>query len=276
MGCRYTKPLIRFRLLEKNQRCLNKMSVERNISVTLRTTIHCFVVCVAMVCSMTSVAQDKLELGLFLGGAYYIGDLNPSQHFLNTRPAAGLVVRYAFTDRLAAKLNAIGAGLKGSYPEGGNVYVGQGDYDFDRIIADIGLTGEFNFMCYDHKFFKKQSRFTPYLTAGLVATCYESYKDDSDGKQRIVLSLPFGMGVKYKVTQWLRVGFEWTMRKTFCDDLDLVGDVGMGVDPSDPYKFNENVLSHNNDWYSLAGFTITLSMWPRKLECNDGTKSFNK
>ncbi len=252
------------------------MLIRRNISVILHTTKHIAIVGVALICSLAAQAQDKLELGLFLGGAYYMGDLNPSQHFLNTRPAAGIIVRYAFTDRLAAKLNAIGAGLSGSYPKQGDIYVGNGDYDFDRIIADVGITGEFNFRSYDHMFFKEQSRFTPYLTLGLAATGYESYKDDSDGKQRIVLSLPFGMGVKFKVNHWLRLGFEWTMRKTFTDDLDLVDKVDDGIDPSDPYRFDEKVLTHNNDWYSLVGFTVTLSMWPRKLECNDGTRSFNK
>lgn len=252
------------------------MHQRKNITTILHHTIYITFVGVAMLCSVTTKAQDKLELGLFLGGAYYIGDLNPSQHFLNTRPAIGLITRYAFTDRLAVKLNAIGAGIAGSYPKQGDVYVGTGNYSFDKIIVDIGLTGEFNFMSYDHMFFKQQSRFTPYLTLGLAATGYESYKDNSNGKQRIVLSLPFGIGVKYKVNQWLRLGLEWTMRKTFCDDIDLVDKTDVSIDPSDPYRFNENVLTHNNDWYSLIGATITLSMWPRKLQCNDGTKSFNK
>lgn len=229
-------------------------------------------------CTTSAWAQDKLEMGVFLGGAYYMGDINPSQHFKKTRPAIGFVGRYAFTDRLAAKLNATGARIEGEYPSGGDIYLNweAGDYDFERTIVDIGLTGEFNFMSYDHIFFKKKSRFTPYLTAGLAATCYKSYEEESDGKQRIVLSLPFGMGAKYKINEWLRVGFEWTMRKTFCDDLDLVGERIGTIDPSDPYGFGTQVLTHNNDWYSLAGFTLTISMWPRKLECNDGTRSFNK
>jgi len=224
------------------------------------------------------VGQDKLELGLFLGASYYLGDVNPSQHFKDTRPAIGFIGRYAFSDRLAAKLNVTGARLEGEYPSGGDVYLNHDakEYEFERTILDLGLTGEFNFMSYDHMFFKNKSRFTPYLTLGLAATCYKSYEEESDGKQRIVLSLPFGIGAKYKINEWLRVGLEWTMRKTFCDDLDLVGDIRGTIDPSDPYGIGDHTWTHNNDWYSLAGVTVTISMWPRKLECNDGTRSFNK
>lgn len=224
----------------------------------------------------TIAAQDKLELGLFLGGSYYVGDLNTGVPFKKTRPAVGVVSRYAFTDRLAAKLNAVVANIEGEYPSQDNIYLNStSEYEFRRTFVDVGLTGEVNFRSYDHMFFKDKSKFTPYLTLGLAATIYKSYEENVDGKQKIVVSLPFGMGAKYKVNQWLRLGLEWTMRKTFADDLDLVGDVSGKVNPNDPYGFGSKVLTHNNDWYSLCGVTVTLSMWPRKLECYDGT-NFNK
>ena len=40
-------------------------------------------------------AQKTNEIGIFLGGSYYIGDLNPTGHLNSlTRPAAGLVYRH--------------------------------------------------------------------------------------------------------------------------------------------------------------------------------------
>ena len=229
-----------------------------------------------LACSQKALGQDKLELGVFLGGAYYLGDLNPNQHFLHTRPALGVLGRYAFNDRVALKINVTGAMLKGEYPSGGNIYPNYSDYEFKRFICDVGAMGEFNFLSYDHMFFKDKSTFTPYLTLGLAGTIYKSYKDNDDGKQRIVLSLPFGFGVKYKVNKWLRLGMAWTMRKTFCDDLDMDEKHYGGVDPSDPYGFNTKVLTHNNDWYSLIGVTVTFSMWPRVVPCNDGSRNFNR
>ena len=46
--------------------------------------------------------KKSVELGVFLGGSYYIGDLNPIRHFDQfTKPAGGLVCRYNFNPRLA-------------------------------------------------------------------------------------------------------------------------------------------------------------------------------
>lgn len=223
-------------------------------------------------------AQNKLELGLFLGGSYYMGDLNPSQQFKMTRPAFGGVGRYVFTDRLAVRGNVIMANLAGKYPWSGDKYTNWENtdgYEFSRAVVDIAVMGEFNFMSYDH-LFQKHTRFTPYLTLGVGTTCYKSYGEKEGGKQTFILSLPFGLGAKYKVNKWLRLGFEWTWRKSFADDLDVVEINKAKIDPQDPYNIGTHSNVNNNDWYSMCGITVTMSMWPRKLECNDGLKSFNR
>ena len=53
------------------------------------------------------------EVGVFLGGSYYIGDLNPNGHFSQfTRPAAGIVYRYNFNRRFAARANFLYGNLE--------------------------------------------------------------------------------------------------------------------------------------------------------------------
>ena len=237
-------------------------------------------------------SQDKLEMGLFGGVSYYLGDLNHSQQFKSPRPAFGFIARYVISDRLAAKLNIIGGGIAGKYPANGECYpdklfLGTGtsstgrepstlSYSFERMLVDVGVTGEFNFRSFDHMFNQDQSRFAPYMTIGLATTIYKSYKDYSTWKTDFVLSLPFGLGMKYKVNKWLRVGAEWTMRKSFADDLDYVDPEQADINTNDPFGSGVHKLTHNNDWYSFCGFTVTASMWPRKLSCNDGLRNFNK
>lgn len=258
-----------------------KLQKATNVGSMKRLTLLIFLVASALV-PLRLTAQNKLELGLFAGGAYYMGDLNMNQQFSNTRPAVGAMARYVFTDRLALRCGVTAAQLAGKYPSGGNKYpnraengvaVGNTKYEFERNIADIAIMGEVNFMSYDHMF-HKDTRFTPYLTLGVAATAYTRYTDKSDGEMVFVLSLPFGAGAKYKVNKWLRLGVEWTMRKTFVDDLDVVGNTS-AISPSDPYGFGDNTLTHNNDWYSFAGVTVSLSMWPRSLRCNDGIKKYS-
>ncbi len=248
-----------------------------------------------MLFSLSTAAQDKLEFGLFGGVSYYMGELNPHTQFSHSRPAIGGLARYAFTDRLAAKVAITAAGIAGDYPDHDDLYVNwagttysmtdeEGNvvsttdrsYSFDRTLVDIVAMGEFNFRSYDHIFRQDESRFTPYLTLGIGATCYKRYEDGDDGKTVFVLSLPFGLGAKYKVNKWLRLGLEWRMHKTFVDDLDFVGEEDGKIDPSDPYGFDSSNYLNNNDWYSIVGVSVTVGMWPRKLSCNDGTRSFNR
>lgn len=245
-------------------------------------------------------AQDRLEMGFMGGVSYYLGDLNHTQHFKSPRPAAGFVARYMVNDRIAARANVFGGGIAGEYPGMGDKYpvivpstgadmsavrgsdfIGKSakvdsEYDFSRVLVSVDLMGEFNFRSFDHVFNQGESRWAPYMTLGLGATFYKSYVDEPTGKTDFVLSLPFGLGIKYKLFKWLRVGLEWTMHKTFADDLDLVEPKANQINPNDPYGSKHHTVTHNNDWYSFCGITLTASMLPRKLSCNDGLRKFNK
>lgn len=226
-------------------------------------------------------AQDKIEIGAMAGASFYLGDLNPQKLFSHTKPALGGVVRYNFTDRWAAKAVATLVNIAGQYPESGDVYVAGSSaadqqYSFSKTLIEVGAMGEVNFRSFDHVYRKDDSKWTPYLTAGIAAVAYESYDEQNNTETVFVLSLPFGFGAKYKVNKWLRVGAEWRLCKTFADDLDYAGHTANQINPRDPYGFGKSPLLNNNDWYQVLGATVTLSMWPRKLSCNDGTQRFNK
>lgn len=223
------------------------------------------------------VAQDRIELGGFLGTSYYFGDLNPSMQFKNPHLAIGGIGRYAYSDRLAIKATALYGKISGDYSPGLNYkdlrppanQVDPPSYSFQNVVGDIAVQAEFNFLSYDHKFISS-TNFTPYLSVGVGTTFYSRKSGDAGNlttKPTFILSLPFGAGIKYKVNKWVRVGAEWSFRKTFVDDLDYEGPGD--IDPSDPYGFG-NTGTHNNDWISFAGVYVTISMLKRKTSCNGG------
>ena len=219
-------------------------------------------------------AQDRLELGGFVGTSYYMGDLNSMGHLVNAHLAGGGIGRYVFTDRLAIKGMAIFGTLSGDYKSQNLKYLEAADanYSFKRNIGDLSAQMEFNFRSYDHKFIPTTT-FTPYISVGVATTIYnriDTESENSAGKPSFILSLPFGVGVKYKINKYVRVGAEWTFRKTFVDDLDYMGKGS--IDTSDPYGFGESTFTHNNDWISFAGVYVTISMLKRKTKCNDGMK----
>lgn len=218
-------------------------------------------------------AQDRMEIGAFAGTSYYMGDLNPGTPFKDPHLALGGFIRYAISDRWALKGSATMGGMSGRYPQEGLLYVTEPNdtYSFNRNFGDVAFTAEFNFLSYDHRFLSK-TVFTPYVTAGLASTVYQRKENTGGNESRptvFVLSLPFGVGVKYKLTEWMRVGAEWTMRKTFVDDLDDAG-ATTSVDPTDPYGFGTKSAVHNNDWYSFAGVTLSFNMLKRRSACNAG------
>ncbi len=228
----------------------------------------------SMILSQQGKAQDRLELGAFLGTSYYIGDLSTGVPFSNSHLAFGGIGRYVFTDRIALKGMALVGNISGDYQGQDLKYLEahEGNYSFNRSIGDISAQMEFNFRSYDHKFISTTT-FTPYISVGLATTIYNRIDTDvenSAGNTSFILSLPFGIGAKYKINKYVRVGAEWTFRKTFVDDLDYVGPGS--INPSDPYGFGESTFTHNNDWISFAGVYVTISMLKRKTKCNDGIK----
>ena len=59
-------------------------------------------------------AQKTNEIGLYLGGSYYIGELNPTGHLNSlTRPAAGIVYRHNFGYRLSIAGSALFGSVQG-------------------------------------------------------------------------------------------------------------------------------------------------------------------
>ncbi len=233
-------------------------------------------------------AQDRLELGLMAGGSYYLGEMNPSRQFKMTRPAAAFFGRYMANDRIAIRGQAGYFGIAGKYddkspdvyssavtPSGGGFSEGQVELvrplgcEFNSGLVDVSFLGEFNFLSFDHMFRKEQTRFTPYLALGLGCTAYSRYSEGAK-KRQFVLSLPFGLGVKYKVNKYLRLGLEWTFHKTFTDELECVEDLNGTFDPADPYRNGVHKLTHNNDWFSHLCVAVSFSLWPRSLACNDG------
>jgi hypothetical protein len=122
----------------------------------------------------------------------------------------------------------------------------------------------------------------PLGTEGQGTTAYPSRQTYSLTQ----VAIPFGIGVKYSLTDLLCLGAEWSFRKTFTDYLDDVsttyvdpvqleaekGEVAAalsnrslgtpGEPPIEPGKARGN--SATRDWYSFAGITLTMKIVTKK------------
>ena len=216
-----------------------------------------------------------------------MGDLNPTNPIYQPNLSGAVIGRYVFNDRIAFKATAFATSLQGSYPSK-NVFLPRTDgvsylpdsipnYSFYRsLVGDISGQVEINFQSYDHPYISTTT-FTPYIAIGLGTTIYKRFSQQGSNqveKSVFVLSLPIGLGIKYKLNKHIRLGAEWSFRKVFANDLDQPS-ANSVITPSDPYGFKQPSNLINHDWISSFQVSITFNMLKRRIGCNAGYTELN-
>ncbi|MFT5183861.1 MAG: hypothetical protein ACI84C_000988 [Flavobacteriales bacterium] len=202
---------------------------------------------------LLSVGQKKFdrsaEMGLMAGTAYYIGDINPRQHFGgNLRLAGGLFYRHNPNRRISIKGSFLYGRIEATDATSKDQWQVNRNLSFRNDVFEGAIQAEINY--FNYQIGDKQDFLSPYLFAGLA---YYSMKPQaeykgvyyelqplgtegqgtSEGGERYNtggLSVPFGVGFKINVFSIVAVNLEWGMRKTWTDYFDDVS--GSYVDPS--------------------------------------------
>jgi len=193
--------------------------------------------------------QRKGDIGIILGGSYYLGDLNTSKHFFKTHPAYGAIYRHNFNPRYSIRASVIFAEISGNDADLSFNYQKIRNYKFLSSILDIAAQVEFNFLPYSSE--DDKDYYSPYVFLG-AAYCKAwgaTYQNQ--------LVIPVGVGFKLNLTNRISTGLEWSFRKTFTDHLDgLAGIENLGeIDPKSNYR--QRGYFNNKDWYSIAAIFIT-------------------
>jgi len=201
--------------------------------------------------------SQTLDAGVFGGGAYYLGDINPGYHFVGSQAAYGGFFRFNYKDRWGFRLSATRGKLKADDAYFNEIDVVQtylsNDFDiddpnliyyivsprglsFETDITEISFLVELNFF----PFFvgSRKNTWTPYIFAGGAMYLYnprpigggpnlrdlgtegQGLSDRPAPYGNTALAIPFGIGMKFSLSKRLGLGIEWGMRKTFNDYLD--------------------------------------------------------
>jgi len=197
--------------------------------------------------SVINVSAQTPEIGVFGGGAYYIGDLNPYAHFNQTNYAVGAIYRNNFDDeRIALRFQAIYGEVSGNDAKSNDVNQLNRNLNFSSSVLEIGPLIEINFIDYivgdmSRKKFKFQ---TFYLFAGityfkmnpkgsyqeemielqpLATEGQETSQNASQNRYQLnQICIPLGLGYKFNVSKRFAISLEYGIRKTFTDYLDDV------------------------------------------------------
>ena len=254
--------------------------------------------------STVRLQAQRSEIGVGLGGSFYLGDINPKKVFHDTRFAASVFYRYNIDTRLALRFS----GSYGRITASDKSFNNPRNLNFRNDLVDISALLEVNFV----NFFtgSRQHRFTPYLALG-AAVCFSNpygrYYDPVTQDARWVnlrslhtegqglpgykkeyslaqFALPFGIGFKVSIAKGVSLGLEWMMRLTFTDYLDDVGGDYANVGEvlanygdiaayfADPSGMEHAVGSQRGDksifdWYSFAMITVCVRLNGRDAPC---------
>ncbi len=262
-----------------------------------------FLVAILTTVATALVHAQHFEAGVMLGGANYLGDLsnNSSNLYLKeTKLAVGGLLRYNITDHFTARLSLNWARVAGSDANVNNdQFVRERNLSFRSSITELALTGEFNILGYQP--YALYSPFSPYVFAGVALSHFnpkaryqgrwvelqplgtegQGMPGFADKYSRTTLAIPFGLGLKYALTDKINLGFEIGARPTFTDYLDDVsgayvsypellagnGELAAALgNRTGELKGGDPVIVETGtprgddarrDWYFIAGITVS-------------------
>ena len=185
-------------------------------------------------------AQRGWELGGWIGGSNYFGDLNTTFSLQEVGLAGGVIARYNFNTRICMKATANYLRIAGSDANSDNTFEQTRNLDFRSNVWDGSFNFEFNFLNYVHG--SKDEFFTPYLFAGFSFFRHNPTTDldgetfelrgfgtegQFQGEEYSTVSggLNYGIGFKIDLNYRWSVNIQLSGRKVFTDFLDDVSGV---------------------------------------------------
>ncbi len=279
---------------------------------------------------MPSVArQSKLynTVSVHLNAMNYFGDLVPKTAFTSfrfgaTRPNLGVSLMHRFAPRISGRAALSYGRLTGDDQKSADKEDNEAIYRYNRNLSFRSDVVELSTVAVidlieNRGTYLKRRDFSPYIFLG-VAGFYHNPKGEAangdwvalqelgtEGQKaqdraakgyekpysRVQISIPFGLGVNYKLSRQFNIGYEIGWRKTFTDYLDDVS--GNYADPADlspqakifadrsDQSFNEpgnpnftkfsgsyglkgsqRGTNNEDDWYIVSGFHLSYILIP--------------
>ena len=253
-------------------------------------------------------AQQRVHLTLFGGFSNYQGDLQDHTFTLDqSNGAFGVGLKYNITPHIAIRSSFNWGTIQGDDKVNKPILQAR-NLSFKTKIRELNLLGEYTF------FDLEQHRFSPYVFGGIAVFRFNPYAYDTLGNKVFLkplstegqglaaypdrkpykltqFAVPFGAGIKLRITENAVLGYEFGLRKTFFDYLDDVsktyvdattlalergpkavemsyrgGEVKSG-NPAYPADGTVRGGSKQKDWYYFTGITLAIAI-------NNGNKSF--
>lgn len=199
--------------------------------------------------------SQTLELGVFLGGSNFVGDVGATNYIKPNKLAIGGVARWNVSTRYSYRASLIYSKVSGNDASSDDSFRQARGYTFANKIMEASLGMEFNFLDFDLNDFNKP--ITPYVYGGVAFFGYDKLyflaDETQDYGNHATFAIPMALGVKAKISQGFIASFEVGARYTFTDNID-------GSNPIKELKDEASLKFGNinsDDWYVFTGVTLT-------------------
>ena len=256
----------------------------------LKTISIYFLLACSLIVSGQSQKRNfrQRELGFFGGGSYYLGDVNPRGHFLNSHPAGGVYFRYTTNYRFAFRFGVNAGTVSGDDATSGEPDQVERNLNFKTNIYDAHALAEFNFV--EYRIGHDRYKFTVFIFAGLGGFYMNPQTKDgvalrdlhSEGQTKSYpkyqFCIPFGVGLKWNMGDKWGLGVEWGPRSTYTDYIDdIKGSYPEVTNPEGLSKPGSNSLAGSmrgnpstKDWYFFYGITLNFKLKDPHRPCHKG------
>ncbi len=208
-----------------------------------------YLIFLVFVCiSRHSYAQIN-EIGFFVGGVNYIGDVGRTNYIQPNRSGISILYKYNLNPRIALRGTLNRFNLAGNDADSGNVVRQARGFEFENLINEVAVGIEYNFFEYDISTSNKVS--TPYLLLQVAAVDYEKPRIQNAPRdyrftRNTSIAIPVGIGWKTRVYGKVAFAVEATFRYSFTDKLDYTTSEFAELDFGGTF----------NDWYAFTGISL--------------------
>ena len=203
------------------------------------------------------------EVGVFVGGSNYIGDVGLTNYISPNKPTFGLLYKWNKSSRHAYRFSYTQSKIIANDIDSKEPSRFQRGYHFENSIKEVSLGLEFNF--FDFDLHKSETKITPYLFSGISYFKYnELYVLNNvtiKDKSKNSFAIPLNLGIKSNISRYFVLGLEVGVRFTFTDNID-------GSNPkNENYKTLRFGNINNNDVYLFSGVILTYTFGETPCYC---------
>jgi hypothetical protein len=215
-----------------------------------------FIVMLGVLFTTQIQAQLLNEIGVFVGGTNYSGDIGREYYVFPNKLGGSIIYKRNMNSRVSVRGAYSYLPIKADDQNSSNLIRqtrgpdGKG-YRFNNTIHELSFGMEINFVDYD--VLSRYEAATPYIFIEISGFKYNVAQDYLTTKYKISYAIPFGVGYKSKITDYLGYAVEIRGHYTFVDDLDY-----NDFNNSDLIKLRFG-NPNTNDWYFFTGVSLTYS-----------------